>query len=421
MTAAERTDELDRLETAFADAALADRIEMTLRPLGDDRYRATAVDGAVQFRRDAVDGRHEYAVESVTGRHPLAHQDDGHLVGLDTERVAAGVTRTDNAYPHAFDSIAQFFDSPNAPDLLVTSTAGHHTGGQHGRHGSLGVVQARAPFIAAGAGVQALGMVDASTRTVDVAPTVAALLDLAVHPDGVGPTGAPRSDARLRRQDGDPVEAILDGSRADHVVVLLLDGCNANLLHDAIDAGEAPNIAGLIGRGTAYRHGAMASLPTATLANHTTAVTGAHPGHSGVLHNAWLDRRDGSSPELLAMDQMFWAMRHLDPSVETLFRAVARSRPGAFTSATFEFADAGATFSSFALVRDGAGGSALPELDEATHVDGAGAGSSDVYRFMSRVDHLSVAHTIACWEQRARQRAADVELVLVRPHRRGRP
>ena len=34
----------------------------------------------------------------------------------------------------------------------------------------------------------------------------------------------------------------------------------------------------------------MASLPTVTLANHTSILTGAHPGHHGILHNAWYDR-----------------------------------------------------------------------------------------------------------------------------------
>ena len=37
----------------------------------------------------------------------------------------------------------------------------------------------------------------------------------------------------------------------------------------------------------------------------------------------------------------------------TLFQAVARSRPRAFSSASFEFCDTGATWSSFADVRDG--------------------------------------------------------------------
>ena len=45
--------------------------------------------------------------------------------------------------------------------------------------------------------------------------------------------------------------------------------------------------------GTAYRHGAMAGLPTVTLANHTSILTGAMPGHHGILHNAWYDRSAG--------------------------------------------------------------------------------------------------------------------------------
>src|SRR5690606_29213130 len=136
-----------------------------------------------------------------------------------------------------------------------------------------------------------------------------------------------------------------------HVLVVLLDGCNANLLHDAVDAGDAPTIAGLIQRGVSLRHGAIASLPTATLANHTTAVTGAHPGHSGVLHNTWVDRADGTTPDLLSMEEMFWSADHLAPGIETLFEALQRNRPGARSSATFEFCDRGASFSSFELVR----------------------------------------------------------------------
>ncbi len=270
--------------------------------------------------------------------------------------------------------------------------------GHLGQHGSLGVVQARAPFIAAGAGVRGLGMVDRSTRVVNLAPTIASLLGIDAHPAGVGPTGRPRDDALLARQDGDVERHVLDGTTADHVVVVLLDGCNANLLHDVMSTEDAPNIAGLVGRGAGYRHGSFASLPTATLANHTTAVTGAHPGHSGVLHNTWVDRASGEVPDLLAMDQMFWAMRHLDPSVETLFQAIQRWRPDAFTTSTFEFCDTGASWSSFGQVRDHAGG-ALPELDEITDVDADAAATSEAYRFMSRVDHLSTEHTIAAWEQ----------------------
>ncbi len=392
----ERIERIERIEQLLTDPALDDRVEMVVRPEGVDTYRASAVDGSVTFRRTAVSGRYHYDVISTTGRDPLAEQSTAHLIGHCAERDQHHPHRTDNAYPHAFDSIAQFFDAPHAPDLVATHTASHMTDGNLGQHGSLGVVQARAPFIVAGAGTRNLGSVERSTRIVDVAPTIAALLHLDPHPAGRGPTGELRADALLARQDGDPVAEVLDGTRADHVVVLLLDGCNANLLHDVVAAGEAPHLQQLIDRGTDYVRGAFASLPTATLANHTTALTGAHPGHSGVLHNTWLDRSDGTVPDLLAFEQMFWAAQHLSPGIETLFHAVARSRPDAVTTATFEFCDAGATFSSFALVRDGVGGE-LPADDDVTDADRQSVEASDAYRFMSRVDHLSVRHTLDAW------------------------
>jgi len=390
--------EIDALEAALVDPAMADRVEMVLRPLGGDRYRASSAAGSVEFERTARSTRYEYRVLHVEGLNPLERQDTTTLLGVSHDPSTPPPTLLDNSFPHAFDSIAQFFDSEHAPDLLATHTASHTRDQNVGHHGSLGIVQARAPFIASGAGVANLGVLDRSTRVVDIAPTIATLLGITPHPDGVGPTGAPRSDALLRRQDGDPLLDILDGTTADHVLVILLDGCNVDLLHDVVAAGEAPNIASLIERGVSMRRGAFASLPTATLANHTTAVTGAHPGHSGVLHNAWVDRSDGSSPDLLGMDQMFWAMQHLSSEVETLFQALQRCRPGAFSTATFEFCDTGATFSSFAEVRAGTS-EGLPDLDDVTHVDRSSAANSSAYQFMSIVDHVSVEHTLRAWRQ----------------------
>jgi len=390
--------EVDALEAALVGPSMADRVEMVLRPLGRDRYRARSALGSVEFERTELDGRYDYRVVHVEGRNPLERQDTNTLLGVSHEPSTPPPTVLDNSFPHAFDSIAQFFDSEHAPDLLATHSASHTREQNVGHHGSLGIVQARAPFIAAGAGVANLGVLDRSTRVVDVAPTIARLLGIEPHPDGVGPTGAPRADALLRRQDGDPLLEILDGTTAEHVVVILLDGCNVDLLHDVVAAGEAPNVASLIERGVSMRRGAFASLPTATLANHTTAVTGAHPGHSGVLHNAWIDRTDGSSPDLLGMDQMFWAMQHMNDDVETLFQALQRCRPGSFSTATFEFCDTGASFSSFAEVRAGTS-EGLPDLDDVTHVDRPSADVSDAYRFMSIVDHVSVEHTLRAWRQ----------------------
>ncbi|MEZ5372239.1 MAG: alkaline phosphatase family protein [Microthrixaceae bacterium] len=391
-----RHESLARLEAALTAPTLADRVELAVWSPEPDTYRAAAVDGTVTFRRARADDRWAYDVTGVTGRNPLADQATDRFLGIAHERRHRFPLRTDNSYPHAYDSIAQFFDGVHAPDLLATHTGAHQVDGNIGQHGSLGAVQGRAPLIMAGCGLAPLGRADRSVRMVDLAPTLAALLGVEPHPSGVGPTGQPRSDALLARQDGDVQHDLLNGETPDHVLVILLDGCNANLLHDVIHSGEAPHIASLAAAGTTMGRGLLASLPTATLANHTTALTGAHPGHSGILHHAWYDRGRDTEVNLLDFEQMFHSSDHLDPRAETLFSAVKRTRPDAFTSASFEFCDTGADFSSFALVRSGVT-AGLPDLDEVTHLTDDPALRSEKYDFMSRVDHLSVTHTTDVW------------------------
>lgn len=389
-------DAISSLEEVLTSADLADLVELTVRSPAPDTFRATAVDGAVTYRRRTDSRRWSYEVLEVTGRNPLQDQTADRFLGHAKERDERFPVRTRNSYPYAFDSIAQFFDAERAPDLLVTHTAAHHVDGYLGQHGSLGAVQARAPFLASGAGVKALGTLERSTRVVNIAPTIAALMGLAEHRDAVGPTGERSEGLFLARQDGVPEWDILDGEEARHVIVFLLDGCNANLLTEVIEAGEAPTIRSLLEDGTMFGHGSMASMPTATLANHTTAITGAHPGHSGILHNAWVDPGSGESKNLLSIEEMFTAAQYLAPGIETIFEAVERSRPGAFTATTFEYCDRGAGFSSFELVRSGEQNS-LPPLDEVQHMDPAQEHFGDLYRFISRVDHQSIAHTLECW------------------------
>ena len=104
---------------------------------------------------------------------------------------------------------------------------------------------------------------------------------------GAGPGSSTRT-ARCSR------ELVTEPGRARHVVAMLLDGTNPNVLYDLAGRGQAPNVARLMEQGSTYRYGAMASLPTVTLANHTAILTGSHPGHHGILHNAWVDRSTGA-------------------------------------------------------------------------------------------------------------------------------
>ncbi len=133
----------------------------------------------------------------------------------------------------------------------------------------------------------------------------------------------------------------------------LFDGTNANVLYDMAARGEAPNVARLIEMGVALGHGAFASLPTVTLANHTSIITGAHPGHHGILNNAWYDRATGEQVITNSSANWPWSMQHMFPGVETIHDAVHRTWPDAFTASVNEPCDTGANYSTFDFFRRG--------------------------------------------------------------------
>ncbi|MGH9092819.1 MAG: alkaline phosphatase family protein [Acidimicrobiales bacterium] len=235
-------------------------------------------------------------------------------------------------------------------------------------------------------------------RAVDVAPTVLALLGL--PPCGTaGPGGLPRPGHHLAVQDGRVLTEILDSTgTADHVVVVLIDGANADALYQAAADGELPHVRSLIERGTALAHGAIASLPTVTLANHTTLNTGAHPGHHGVLHNAWYDRNAGR--QVVTESPATWqeSMRWLFPGVETVHEAVHRHRPDAVTVAVNEPADLGADFSTMEPMRRRDIRQLMTVVpDPPPHANLAWLGTSADYRWGSMADAAAVIQATGVW------------------------
>lgn len=342
----------------LCDSALEPIVELVLLAR-DGGYEAHAHDGSVRFERAVTDGGdHEwiFTETEVRGRNPLGDRAIDRFAPLAEELANLQPDRTQNAYPFAFEQVVQLFDHPAAPDLCVVHTAAHHwasMGGHLGEHGSLASVQCRAPFLVSGCGAARRGWVDVPAQLVDVAPTVLALLG--VEPTGgVGLDGRPREDALLAHQDGDVLVDLLDPTERPEVVVgLLLDGCNPNVLFDVVAAGEAPNIAALLAEGTALQHGIVSSLPTVTLPNHTTILTGRHPGHHGILHNAWWDR--GRQERVTTNSPATWAtaMDALAPGTDSIHSALRRAEPGAFTASVNEPADPGAVFSTFDLMRRG--------------------------------------------------------------------
>ncbi|HEV3226065.1 MAG TPA: alkaline phosphatase family protein [Acidimicrobiales bacterium] len=359
------------------DPTLEPIVEMVLVPDGD-AIEAHAIDGRVRFDRAG------HAIDS-TGRDPLGDQATDRFAGLSNELASLQPARVSNSYPFAYEQAAQIFDHRAAPDLCVIHTAAHNwaeQGGHLGEHGSLDVVQARAPFIIAGAGVRALGVLDRACKLVDVAPTVLALMG-----------GA------LQQTDGEVQHDVIDASEAapEHVIGFLWDGCNPNVLYDAAARGEAPNVARLMSVGTTFGHGAMASLPTVTLANHTSVLTGLHPGHHGILHNAWFDRATGA--QVITNSPATWheASSWLFPGVETIHHAVHRVWPDACTASVNEPTDAGADFSTFDFVRRGIPLERPPAPDELPYADQRFVRPVKEYRWSSRVDHTTVQQFAGVW------------------------
>ena len=372
--------EADRALEILLDSALEPIVDMVLTRR-DDRYEALASDGSVTFVRDENGG---FTEVETRGRNPLGDQSTDKFAGLETELAGLHPHRTANAYPFAYEQTAQLFDSPAAPDLCVIHSAAHNwedQGGHLGEHGSIGIVQARAPMVIGGKGVKTLGLIPKAARLVDTAPTIAALLGCAPRPDG----------RYVAVQDGEALTDVLDPSeRPQHVVAFLFDGTNSNVLYDMCARGEAPNVARLIEMGVAFGHGAMSSLPTVTLANHTSIITGAHPGHHGILNNAWFDRATGE--QVITNSQATWptSMNHLTPGIESIHDAIHRTWPDAFTASVNEPCDKGADFSTFDFFRRGD----VPPIPKdpfgMPHTTERFVRPSKDYSWSSVVDHMGV-------------------------------
>jgi len=303
-------------------------------------------------------------VEVVSGVDPLGTQDPmAFLPYVDEVATPSPASSLDNAYPYAAERLLSFFaDSARSPDLAVVHTPRHffpEQGGHAGEHGSLDVIQSRAPLVLAGPGVRRLGAVDEHARLVDVGPTMAWL---------AGVPEAQITDADGRPLDGRVLHAYLDAqTRPRAVVGILWDGApSGDLLHLA-EQGELPNVARLVGRGTALRGGAVAQFPSVTLTNHTSIITGLGPGRHGVLGNVFYDRETGE--RVVPNDETTWhrSAEWLRPGVRTVFEMVAEHADAGGPSSTAcvdEAIDRGAGYSTMALIRESGSGTGAGGLGD---------------------------------------------------------
>ena len=262
-------------------------------------------------------------------------------------------TRTgrDNAYPHAYDQIAQLFDSPGRPRPLRDPLGRPQLGGP-------GRPPRRARLARRRAGPRAVrdrrqgrarrsGVVPRAARLVDVAPTIAALLGC-----------APRADGRyLAVQDG----VVRDrrarpGSRAPAATSSASSSTapTPNVLYDMAARGEAPNVARLIDDGhrvRARRDGVAADghAREPHVDHHRRAPRSPrHPPQRVVRPR---DAASRSSPTRPRRGRRRWSTS--PPGIESIHDAVHRTWPDAFTASVNEPCDIGADYSTFDFFRRG--------------------------------------------------------------------
>ena len=404
-------------------------------------YEVWARRGMVRFVRFFLpEGGYGYRTIEQVRENPIADQDPTALSTKAEELEASarsGFSGSDQAkafiepeqlsYPLAYERIAQLFDSPNAPDIAISQKS-YAFGRQPGQHGTLDVVQSRAPLIFSGPGVIS-GETDAICSHVDVTPTLAKLLGLPLI-DGMDSSGRTSSergvapDVYLKRQDGRVIEEVLEEpahsvrpeeprspSRGrtegrlegpERVYILLLDGLSNTELKERLDHDREsiPNLARIIERGVMFRYGTFATFPTITWPSHNALGTGAWCGHHDIVSPTYYLRE---TRQVVTPQGSIWETAgYLYEGVETLYEAVHRAygtwngREGAMTASLNEPCGRGATHATLErrLLVDGekmreVTGEHLSDTNQRWRADGF----EQVHRY-SRTDNQGLAQAL---------------------------
>ncbi|HSK27691.1 MAG TPA: alkaline phosphatase family protein [Jiangellales bacterium] len=387
----------DQAVEALVDPAWSHVVDLVAHPDGDGGVVVASSRGAARVAPGEP-------TQVLHGEDPVADQDPMAFLPYERELADPSPPNQRNAYPYAAERLLSAFADPDrSPDLVVVHTPRHFfpdRGGHAGEHGSLDVVQSRAPLLVSGPGVRSRGLLDDHARLVDVAPTLMALAGVP-RPEGVA------ADADGRALDGTALPRLVEPA-ARWVVGILWDGAHCGDLLHLAEQGRLPGVARLLERGCALRGGAVAEFPSVTLTNHTSILTGVGPGRHGVLGNAYFDR--ATHEVVVPNDSATWhrSAEWLRPGVRTVFEQVAVARPGSPTACINEAVDRGAGWSTMGQVRaSGVPGGAsgldhlLPDPAASRFLTDRAHLAEPGYSWATQVDDAGVEMLLALWQSAA--------------------
>jgi phosphonoacetate hydrolase len=326
----------------LSDPQVRDQVDLVIT-YRDRAYEVWSVRGLVRFERVLGPDGFEYRVIELVGVNPIADQRHTPIAtrteelraaaasGKATEDVnRAFIEPTAVSYPYAYERIAQLFDSPFAPDIIVSPKC-YAFGLQLGQHGALDIVQSRAPLAFAGPGVTP-GVLSSAPRHIDIAPTVCALMGFPQIDgrDASGRTASERSvapDVYLKRQDGRVLTEVVDGgtgARPERVYFVIFDGLSNSELRHLLDTDDPAisNLRRILDRSAFFTYGSTVNFPSITWPSHSAIFTGAWCGHHDIVNPTYYDRARRQS--LAPQGQGLGTEVYLGAGVETLYEAFHR-------------------------------------------------------------------------------------------------
>ncbi len=323
----------------LAESPAADFVDLAITwRAHENAYEVWSRRGMIRFKRFAdAHGALSFEVVEQIGENPIANQDPFIVSTIDEELDASARSGnpTDDpnraffephvlSHPYAYERIAQLFDSPRAPDLIVSPKA-YAYGIQPGQHGALDVVQCRAPLVFSGPGVRARTLQAECARGRYSADDRAA-----------GGTTENRRPRRVRRARGSLSETPgRQAARRNYrrrrrsSAPRVYDSCSTAcrirncVISSTRTASAIPNLAGLIERGAMLSHGSIVNFPSITWPSHSTILTGAWCGHHDVVNPTFHLREHRETVPI--QGNIYDGERYLNRDVETLYEAFKRA------------------------------------------------------------------------------------------------